>query len=156
MPQITSRICGVCPTAHHMASTKALDAVYKVTPPPAALRIRELFYNVFMVEDHSLHIYFLGGAELHRRAAGAGAAERNILGVIGKVGVEVGQKVVGMRRKLRELLALTGGKAGHPVLGLTGGVAKRISKEDQAQFRAVANEAVDFASSLSTFSTSWF
>jgi F420-non-reducing hydrogenase large subunit len=144
MPQITSRICGVCPTAHHMASTKALDDVYKVTPPPAAKRIRELFYNVFMVEDHSLHIYFLGGPDFIVGPQ-APAAERNVLGVIAKVGVEVGQKVVGMRRKLRDLLALTGGKAGHPVLGLPGGVAKRISKEDQAQFRGVANEAVDFA-----------
>src|SRR5579863_10124325 len=45
MPQITSRICGVCPTAHHMASTKALDCLYKVTPPPAAKKIRELFYS---------------------------------------------------------------------------------------------------------------
>ena len=40
MPQITSRICGVCPTAHHMASTKALDALYRVDPPPAAKKIR--------------------------------------------------------------------------------------------------------------------
>ena len=45
MPQITSRICGVCPTAHHMASTKALDALYQVTPPPAARKIRELVYS---------------------------------------------------------------------------------------------------------------
>jgi Ni,Fe-hydrogenase III large subunit len=36
MPQITSRICGVCPTAHHMAATKALDDLYQVQPPPAA------------------------------------------------------------------------------------------------------------------------
>src|ERR1035438_10587514 len=41
MPQITSRICGVCPTAHHMASTKALDQLYQVTPPAAALRDRK-------------------------------------------------------------------------------------------------------------------
>ena len=34
MPQITSRICGVCPTAHHMAGTKALDDLYKVEAPP--------------------------------------------------------------------------------------------------------------------------
>jgi len=40
MPQITSRICGVCPSAHHMASTKALDGLYRVTPPPAAQKIR--------------------------------------------------------------------------------------------------------------------
>ena len=35
MPQITSRICGVCPMAHHMAATKALDDLYQVDPPPA-------------------------------------------------------------------------------------------------------------------------
>jgi hypothetical protein len=35
MPQITSRICGVCPTAHHMAGVKALDDLYKVQPTSA-------------------------------------------------------------------------------------------------------------------------
>src|SRR5512146_334947 len=35
MPQITSRICGVCPTAHHMAATKAVDDLYKVQPARA-------------------------------------------------------------------------------------------------------------------------
>ena len=48
MPQITSRICGVCPTAHHMAATKALDAVYHVTPPETAKKISEgLFDKTF-------------------------------------------------------------------------------------------------------------
>ena len=47
MPQITSRICGVCPTAHHMAATKALDDLYKVDPPPAAKKLRELIYSIF-------------------------------------------------------------------------------------------------------------
>jgi coenzyme F420-reducing hydrogenase gamma subunit len=42
MPQITSRICGVCPTAHHMAATKALDDLYKVEPPSAAKKISEI------------------------------------------------------------------------------------------------------------------
>src|SRR3990172_10549978 len=60
MPQITSRICGVCPTAHHMASTKALDNLYRVDPPSPAKKIRELLYNTFMLEDHALHVYILG------------------------------------------------------------------------------------------------
>ena len=63
MPQITSRICGVCPTAHHMAATKALDALYRVEPPSAAKKIRELIYSTFMAEDHALHFYFLGGPD---------------------------------------------------------------------------------------------
>ncbi len=144
MPQITSRICGVCPMAHHMASAKALDALYQVTPPPAARRIRELVYSTFFLEDHALHFYFLGGPDF---VVGPGAppAERNVLGVIAKVGVETGQKVIAMRRKLRALMALAAGKAIHPVFGLPGGVAKPISREEASDFRQVAEEAVDFA-----------
>ena len=52
MPRITARICGVCPTAHHMAATKCLDDLWKVDPPPAAKKLRELAYSIFMVEDH--------------------------------------------------------------------------------------------------------
>lgn len=151
MPQITSRICGVCPTAHHMAATRALDNLYQVTPPPAARKIRELVYSTFMAEDHTLHFYFLGGPDFVVGPT-APAAERNVLGVIGKVGVEVGKKVINMRRKLRELTALAAGKAVHPVFGLPGGVAKRLTAADQEQFKAVAREAVDFACfTLETF-----
>ncbi|MGA3324276.1 MAG: Ni/Fe hydrogenase subunit alpha [Terriglobia bacterium] len=151
MPQITSRICGVCPTAHHMASTKALDALYRVTPPPAAKKIRELFYSCFVVEDHALHVYFLGGPDFIVGPK-APAAERNVLGVIAKVGVEVGQKVIGMRRKLREIMAAIGGKPVHPVLGLPGGVAKHISVAEQGKIKEVAKEAVAFAKfTLETF-----
>jgi F420-non-reducing hydrogenase large subunit len=151
MPQITSRICGVCPTAHHMASTKALDALYQVTPPPAAKKIRELFYSAFVVEDHALHVYFLGGPDFIVGPK-TPAAERNVLGVIAKVGVEVGQKVIGMRRKLREIMTTLGGKPVHPVLGLPGGVAKHISPAEQEKIKQVAKEAVDFGNfTLETF-----
>ncbi|HSB13558.1 MAG TPA: Ni/Fe hydrogenase subunit alpha [Bryobacteraceae bacterium] len=143
MPQITSRICGVCPSAHHMAATKALDDLYQVEPPPAGKKIRELFYNTFMAEDHALHFYFLGGPDFVV-GPNAPAAERNVLGVVAKVGLEAGKKVIGFRRKLRDLMTLVGGKAIHPVLGLPGGVAKRITKDDQEQFRRVAGESVDF------------
>jgi len=151
MPQITSRICGVCPTAHHMASTKALDSLYQVEPPPAARKIRELVYSAFMAEDHALHFYFLGGPDFIVGPS-APKAERNVLGVIAKLGVEVSRKVIAMRRRLRELIALAGGKVIHPVLGLPGGVAKALKPEDVARFRDVAVEAVDFARfTLDTF-----
>ena len=144
MPQITSRICGVCPTAHHMASTKALDGLYKVEPPPAARKIRELVYSTFMVEDHTLHFYFLGGPDFVVGPR-ASAAERNILGVLARVGMETGRRVIEMRRKLRDLVALAAGKAIHPVFGVPGGVSKALTREDAEQFRRVAAEAVEFA-----------
>lgn len=144
MPQITSRICGVCPTAHHMAATKALDDLYKVDPPPAAKKIRELIYNIFFVEDHALHFYFLGGPDF---VVGPSApkGERNILGVLGKVGLEVGKEVISMRRQLRALISLAGGKVVHPVLGLPGGVAKVLTADDQKQFIEVTEKSVKFA-----------
>jgi len=151
LPQITSRICGVCPTAHHMASTKALDSLYRVTPPPAARKIRELVYKTFMTEDHALHFYFLGGPDFIVGPS-APAAERNVLGVIAKVGVEVGQKVIAVRRRLRELITLVAGKAIHPVFGLPGGVARRVTPAEQTQFQEAATEAVEFAKfTLQTF-----
>ncbi|MFV9675892.1 MAG: nickel-dependent hydrogenase large subunit, partial [Anaerolineales bacterium] len=51
MPQITQRICGVCPEAHHLASVKALDACYGVEPPPRARKLRELLYNGYIFSD---------------------------------------------------------------------------------------------------------
>jgi F420-non-reducing hydrogenase large subunit len=144
MPQITSRICGVCPTAHHMAATKCLDALWHVTPPPAAKKIRELVYNTFMLEDHALHVYVLGGPDFIVGPE-APPAERNIIGVIGKVGIEVGKKVIAMRRRLREMIAYFGGKVVHPVLGLPGGVAKGLNPADLGKFQQLAADGLEFA-----------
>jgi len=143
-PQITSRICGVCPTAHHMAATKALDALYDVEPTPVAKAIRELFYNLFMFEDHLLHFFFLGGPDFIV-GPNAPKSSRNILGVIDKVGVETGKKVIEIRKRCREIMAEIGGKPIHPVLGLPGGVAKQISEDVKTTLKKFAEDAVEFA-----------
>ncbi|MCP5523549.1 MAG: Ni/Fe hydrogenase subunit alpha [Verrucomicrobiales bacterium] len=144
MPQITSRICGVCPTAHHMAATKCLDDLYQIQPTPAGRKIRELVYNTFVLEDHALHFFVLGGPDFVVGPE-APAGERNILGVIGKVGIEAGKKVIGTRKRLRELIAYFGGKVVHPVLGLPGGVSKRLKPEDLPKFQELAKDGVEFA-----------
>lgn len=144
MPQITSRICGVCPTAHHMAGTKALDDLYKVEAPPTGRKIRELVYNTFMLEDHALHVYILGGPDFIV-GPDAPKALRNVVGVIQKVGVDVGKKVISMRRRLRDLISYFGGKVIHPVLGLPGGVSKGLNPDDLAGFKQLAEDGVEFA-----------
>ncbi len=143
MPQITSRICGVCPMAHHMAATKALDDLFGVEPPPAAKKIRELLYSAFMVEDHALHFFFLGGPDFIV-GPDAPKGERNILGVVNKVGLEAGKEVIGVRKQLRDLMAAVAGKAVHPVFGLPGGISRPLTAELQEQAQAAAARAVDF------------
>lgn len=144
MPRITPRICGVCPTAHHIASTKALDDLFKVEPTETAKKIRELMYCAFQIEDHILHFFFLGAPEFVV-GLDAPASERNILGVIQKVGLEIGSKVIQVRKRCREIIELIGGKVIHPVCGLPGGVSKAITDDDRSQIKDAATYALEFA-----------
>jgi F420-non-reducing hydrogenase large subunit len=88
MPQLTTRICGVCPVAHHFAATKALDAAFKVEPTEPAKKLRELMYAAYFIYDHTLHFYYLGGPDFIV-GPDAPAEKRNILGVIEKVGMPI-------------------------------------------------------------------
>lgn len=144
MPRITPRICGVCPTAHHMASTKTVDDLFNVEPTPTAKMIRELIYNAFQFEDHTLHFFFLGGPDFVVGPQ-ANAGERNILGVIGKVGLEAGKKVIKARREARDMINHLGGKVIHPVCGLPGGVSKGLDEEHRKEFLEQAKSIVEFA-----------
>jgi F420-non-reducing hydrogenase large subunit len=144
MPRITPRICGVCPTAHHMAAVKALDDLWKVDPPPTAKKLRDLAYNAFMFEDHTLHFYYLGGPDFVVGPT-APRAQRNILGVIGVVGLEVAGRVIRIRREVRRMMENMMGKVIHPVFGLPGGVSKGMTEEERTSYLDVAEEAVAFA-----------
>ncbi|HAR62853.1 MAG: Ni/Fe hydrogenase subunit alpha [Candidatus Margulisiibacteriota bacterium] len=143
MARITPRICGVCPSAHMMASAKALDNLYKIDPTSAAKKLRELFYSTFFVEDHAIHFFYLGGPDFVVGPT-APKGERNILGVLNKVGLDVGKKVILMRKQLREILGYFGGKPIHPAWVLPGGVSKGLTEEKRAEFEKVALEAVEF------------
>ncbi len=143
MPTITSRICGVCPTAHHMVSAKALDDLWKVEPPISAKKIRELFYSIFMLEDHMLHFFYLGGPDFIVGLT-APKEERNIIGVLKKVGLEIGSKVIKIRRELREILQIMGGKAIHPVLCVPGGVVKPLKKETVERIKDLSKRSIEF------------
>ncbi|MBW2194534.1 MAG: Ni/Fe hydrogenase subunit alpha [Deltaproteobacteria bacterium] len=144
MPTLTQKICGVCPTAHHTAASKALDHLFGVEPPPAARKIRELLYNAFIFEDHLLHFYFLGGPDLIVGPVAPGA-ERNIFGVIKKVGDETGKKVIDVRNRVRKVMATLSGSPLYPVCGLPGGVSKSVSEEERTEIQAVAKDAVELA-----------
>lgn len=144
MPRITNRICGVCPEAHHMASTKALDALFDVEPSSAVKKLRELFYNSFYVTDHTLHFYALGGPDFIL-GPDSDPAERNILGVIHKVGVDIGMQVIECRKRNHEVIKMLGGRGIHPVAGLPGGWSQALTKENQKIILDYAKQNVDFA-----------
>ncbi len=144
MPRITNRICGVCPEAHHMAGTKALDALFHVDPAPVVKKVREMFYSAFYVTDHTTHFYALGGPDFVL-GPDAPAAERNILGVVHKVGVEIGKQVIDTRMRNHHVIKMLGGRGVHPVAGLPGGWSQAVTKEMQPEIEEIARKNVDFA-----------
>ncbi len=144
MPRITNRICGVCPEAHHMAASKALDVLYDVEVPSAGKKLRELFYMAFFVTDHTTHFYALGGPDFVV-GPNAPAAQRNILGVVGVAGTEAGLKVIKTRKDNHEVIKIIGGRAIHPVCGLPGGMSKAINEEERQFIEGVARWNIEFA-----------
>lgn len=151
MPRITTRICGVCPGAHHIASTKATDAVYQVEPTPTAKKIRDLFYCAHMIHSHAAHFYVLAAPDFVLGPT-SDPKKRNILGLIAKLGTEIGLDVIKHRAFAQEIQAVIGGKATHPVCGLPGGMSKAIIEEERQDFEEKAKSLVNFGiSSLKLF-----
>jgi F420-non-reducing hydrogenase large subunit len=144
MPRITNRICGVCPEAHHMAGTKALDALFGVEPSSAVKKVREMFYEAFYCTDHTVHFYALGGPDFVM-GPDSNPAERNILGVIHKVGVDIGMEVINCRKRNHEVIKMLGGRGVHPVAGLPGGWSMPVSEEMRVEIEQTARENVAFA-----------
>ncbi|NLJ06644.1 MAG: Ni/Fe hydrogenase subunit alpha [Sphingobacteriales bacterium] len=144
LAQIVTKICGVCPGCHHMASGKAADAVYRVEPTPTAKKIRELFYMAHFVHSHIAHFYALAAPDFVV-GPDAPTAKRNILGVIEKVGVEIGTEVIKQRRLAQEIQALLGGHQTHVVLNIPGGVRKGLNEEQRDDIVRKAEGFIEFA-----------
>jgi len=144
VPQIVTKICGVCPGCHHMASGKAVDAVFGVHPTPTAVKLRELFYMAHFVHSHIAHFYALAAPDFVVGPT-AKPEERNIFGVISKVGIEIGAEVIKQRRIAQEIQALLGGHQTHVVMNTPGGVRKGLSEEERKGIVAKATGFIEFA-----------
>ncbi len=103
-----------------------------------------LVYNAFYAGDHATHFYALGGPDFVC-GPDAPAAERNILGVIAKVGLDAGKKVIAQRAAGQRIIEIIGGKKVHPVTALPGGMSKRVTKDEQQEMIKLGEQMVEFA-----------
>ncbi|MFO8033709.1 MAG: Ni/Fe hydrogenase subunit alpha [Candidatus Bipolaricaulota bacterium] len=149
MPQITERICGVCPEAHHLASAKALDDAYGAELPQAARVQRELFYNTYIFSDHLLHLVFLGGPDLLLEED-TPKEQRNVLGVL-QAHPELGKRVVKVRAGAQKVLEKVGGRAIHPVFALPGGVSQPLDEDKCEEILAYTQAMEALATEMISF-----
>ncbi len=146
LPQVTARICGVCPTAHHLAAAKALDNAAGVTPPPAGRMLRELMYMGHMIHSHSLSLYVLAGPDLVFGLGGA-VETQNIVGMVEKE-PELSKKGLRLRSLGQKINEVVGGRGIHPVTAVAGGIAFRLSDAQHTRLKELTTEAVGLAGEL--------
>jgi len=126
-----------------MASGKAVDAVYKVKIPAAAAKLRELYYMAHYIHSHTAHFYALAAPDF---VVGPDAppAERNILGLVNKVGIDIGREVIRQREITQIIQQMIGGRATHPVWNLPGGVTRALAREDRETIKGYVPGLVQF------------
>ncbi len=125
MPEITPRICGICPVSHHLAAAKAGDALTGQTPPRPANLLRELMHMGQIVQSHGMHFFELAGPDL---LLGFDAAPeiRNVVGLIG-ANPDLTVKAVQLRKFGQTVIKTLGGRKIHPVFAVPGGVNKALT-----------------------------
>ena len=143
LPRIVNRICGICPWHHHLASNKAVDRCFGVTPTPTGSKLRELVQTIAQAEDKLLHFFFLAAADFVI-GPDADYAVRNVIG-IAKANPDLAKKVVQMRFKAKMMLEKFAGKSIHPVAGVTGGFSKPMTEEERQWMLSDMRELMDFA-----------
>lgn len=144
MPGITSRICGICPISHALASSKACDAIMAVRIPPAAARLRELVHCAQVVQSHSLSFFYLAAPDF-LLGMDSDPASRNVLGVIAKH-PEIAREGIELRKFGLQVIESLAQERVHPSWIVPGGVASPLPTAARDRLLAELPEALQIAS----------
>lgn len=139
MPHVTARICGVCPTAHHIAASNALDFAAGVKAPPAAMLLRELMYMGHIIHSHSLSIFVLQGPDLVM-GLDADPAVRNVVGIV-QANPELARIALRLRTIGQKINEMVGGRGTHPVTSVAGGITFVLDQEKKKIIQEWLDEA---------------
>jgi len=143
VPRIVNRICGICPWMHHLASNKAVDGAFGVTPTVTGQKLREMCQVMAHINDKILHFFFLAAPDFVL-GPDADYSVRNVIGVV-KAAPELATQVVKMRQLGQMMLDKFAGKAIHPIAGVVGGFAKPMVEEERKELLAGTRTLLDFS-----------
>ncbi len=112
VPDITARICGICPVAYQMSAVRAFENALDIEMTAQTRLLRNLLYCGEWIESHVLHIYMLQGPDLTGHESAISLAE---------VAPERVRTALQMKRIGNQILKVIGGRSVHPVNACVGG-----------------------------------
>lgn len=142
MPQITERICGICPVSHHLASAKACDEIVGVDIPRPAKLLRELMHMGQYIQSHSMHVFELAGPDL-LLGFDADPAIRNVVGVF-MANPDLTVKAIRLRKFGQEIIAKLGGRKVHPNFAVPGGVNQALDVKERDAILSQIEEMIGY------------
>lgn len=146
MPGLMSRICGICPISHILASSKAGDMILGVELPPAAYKQRRLVNCAQVLQSHSLSFFHLSSPDL-LLGMDAPVERRHLFG-LAEQEPEFVRRGIRLRQFGQRIIELVGGKRIHPSWGAPGGVLRPVTveaRDEILQWIPEALETVEFA-----------
>jgi NAD-reducing hydrogenase large subunit len=164
MPSITSRICGICPISHLIASSKACEAIMSVRVPPTASKLREIMHCGQVVQSHALSFFHLSAPDL-LLGFDSDPARRNVIGLI-EDHPQLARDGIALRRIGQQVIEALAGERVHPSWTVPGGVnapleiagrdrilaalpqAKAIARNTLGLFKGIVDQ---FAEEISVF-----
>ena len=123
---IVPRICGVCSTAHQVASVKALEDVFDITPPPLALDIREVLLLGQLIQNQATSLFIF---TMPDRANASSLFELSQSESGNPREFSLAQMALKIRKIGTDLISLAGGQFIHPIKTVIGGVTSGIPRE---------------------------
>jgi NAD-reducing hydrogenase large subunit len=141
MPGLMSRICGICPVSHILASSKAGDQLLGVEVPQAAVLQRRLINYAQVLQSHALSFFHLSAPDL-LLGFDADPARRNIFGLLEK-DPDFARRGIRLRKFGQRIIELLGGKRIHPSWGIPGGVQSALDAQERAEIATGVPEALE-------------
>jgi NAD-reducing hydrogenase large subunit len=140
MPGLMSRICGICPVSHVLASSKAGDMLLGVEIPRAAAKQRRLVNYAQILQSHTLSCFHLSGSDL-LLGMDSPPEKRNLFGLL-ESDAELMRRGIRLRQFGQRIIELVGGKRIHPAWGAPGGVLRALGATERDEIRQWIPEAL--------------
>ncbi|HQM65815.1 MAG TPA: Ni/Fe hydrogenase subunit alpha [Anaerolineaceae bacterium] len=153
MPQITPRICGICPVSHHLAAAKAGDAVLGCPPPKPAALLRELMHMGQVIQSHGMHFFELAGPDLIL-GFDHDPATRNVVGLV-QADPELTLKAVRLRKFGQSIISALGERSVHPTFAVPGGVSHAFTIDARDSLLAQLDEQIATIQTGLQIATRW-
>ena len=137
-PRLTQRICGICYVSHHLASVKAIENAWGVTPTETAVKLRRLMNAGGYVTSHSLHSAFLAVPDL----VGLPADGRNFIALMGKY-PEIGKAALKIHAYGNKVVEASGGRIVQVVTSVPGGQTLALKEERRRELLEEGKEVLE-------------